>query len=478
LEALPVILEEQSLALGPITFNTSQEEFKMTATPEMVSTDSDLEPNEKVASDAFDAIDIEGDTITLHNFQIRNADVAAYLNAQALEEQPQAFRRAVEVGVFCLERASTAKDTEFVRRQIERLLHEMESKVGSIPGRIEERLIAKVGAGDGQVLKPIIDASQQASNDVKQRIRECNALLSDHIDPTKDTSSLGKALKAVNEMLNPKHTDSVQYKIAAAIASVTGQDGALAQVVKTTVETAIAPLKTEVKELGLEIRGQEAAEEVLMQTTVKGKPFEEEVVDVLQPLAQMVGASLEHVGGDNRAGDVLFKLTQTSICSGDFRLIIEARDRTTPLGRSAITKDVTAAMAERSANAGLYLSRTPDGFGREVCDWCEGETERGPWLATTHEHLRTAVRFLIALHRLRTLRSELPAVDSTCISNHIQSIRTALKRITTINSKLTTIDTATGAIKTEAEAIRNEVVSALNALEDTIRQAVSPRAQA
>jgi hypothetical protein len=337
-------------------------------------------------------------------------------------------------------------------------------------------LLKKIGSENGQVLKPVFDASQHAANDIKQRIRECNALLTEHIDPSNERSALGKALKRVRKMLNPKHPKSVQFAVDTAIASVSRQDGALAQTVRNVVEAAIGPLKTEVKDLGLEIRGQEAAEEVLMQTTAKGKPFEEEVVDLLQPIAQIVGASLSHVGGDNRPGDILFKLTQTSICSGDLELVIEARDRTTPLGRSAITKDLTAAMAERSANAGLYLSRTSDGLGREVCDWCEGETERGPWLATTHEHLRTAIRFLIALHRLRTLRSELPDVDSTAIANQIGSIRTALKRIASVNTRLTHIDTATGAIRTEAESLRTEVTNALNALEDSIRQAVSAHA--
>lgn len=447
------------------------------STPSKVASDEiDVEPNGEAASDAFDTIDIEGDIVTLHSFQIHNHDLAAYLSAQALEDQPQAFRRAVEVGVFCLERASTAKDTEFVKRQIERLLNEMDSRVSAIPSKVEDELVKKIGTGDGQVLKPIFDASLQAANDVKGRIRECNALLTEHIDPTKESSSLGNALKTVRDLLDPKRTDSVQYTLQSAVTRVTGQDGVLAQVVKATVEAAISPLKDEVKDLAKEVRGQDAAEEVLMQTTEKGKPFEEEIVEVLQPLAKLFGATLEHVGGDNRPGDILFSLTTTSVCPADFRLVVETRDRTTPVGRTVIARDLATKMVERSANAGLYISRTSDGFGREICDWCEGEGERGPWVATTHEHVRTAIRFLMALNRLRTLRSEVPDIDGTAINNQIQSIRTALNRIKNINSNLTNIGTATSTIKIEAEALRDEVKVALATLEDTIRQAVATRA--
>ena len=423
------------------------------------------------SSNAFETIDIEGDVVSLHSFQIRNPDLVAYLSAHPPDERPVAFRRIVEVGVFCLERASTAKDTEFIRRQIDRVLLEMESKVGAIPTRIQEELVKKVGTGDGQVLKPIFDASCLVSDNLEKRIKECRTLFANSIDPTNNSSDLGKALKSIGDLLDPKHADSVQCKLQAAVSSVTALDGALAVVVKTTVDAAIAPLKAEVSELGKEIRGQEAAEEIVQQTTLKGPTYEEEVVELLQPLAKTVGASLERVGEDNRPGDILFTLTKTSICSGDFRLVIEARDRTTPVGRTSIAKDLATKMAERSANAGLYVNRTASGFGRDVCEWCEGECERGPWLATTHEHLGTAIRFLIALDRLRTLRSELPEVDGTAISNQIQAIRTSLKRITTINSKITDIGAATASIKFEAESLRDEIKSALTSIEDAIRQA-------
>jgi hypothetical protein len=420
------------------------------------------------------AIDIQGDMVILHDFDIRNADIACYLAQQPADDQPQAFIRAVEVGVFCLERASTAKDTDFVKRQVERLLNEMELRVGAIPTKVRDELLAKVGTSDGQILKPLVDATFLATKNVTDRIAECKTFVADLLDPTKDASSVGKAVKTVSDMLDPGRKDSVQGSLEAAITKVTGEDGALAKSVKTVVAEAIKPLKEEVDALGKEIRGQEAAEEALMQTIEKGVPYEEEIVERLQPWATAVGAQLQHVGGDNRPGDVLLTLTATSICPTDVRLVIEARDRKTPVGRKAISNDLAVKMAERSSNAAIYLSRGPSGLGREVGDWCEGECDLGPWIATTDEHLHTAVRFLVALHRLRTLRSEQPDLDGAAIENQIQRIRTALNRVKTINRKVTDVRTTADEIGTEATSLRDEIREALIALEDAIRKPGDP----
>jgi hypothetical protein len=424
-------------------------------------------------ADAFQEIDTQGDVVLLHNFQIRNPDIASYLAQQPIEDQPQAFVRAVEVGVFCLERASTAKDTEFIKRQVERLLNEMEARVGAIPSKVRDELLTKVGTGDGQVLKPLVDAAFLAARNVTDRIGECKTFVADLLDPTKDSSSVGKAVKTVSDMLDPARKDSVQGTLEAAITKVTGEDGAIAKSVKAVVADAIKPLKDEVDALGKEIRGQEAAEEALMQTIEKGVPYEEEVVERLQPWAKAVGAQLQHVGGDNRPGDVVLKLTGTSICTTDVCLVIEARDRKTPVGRKAIADDLTVKMAERSANAAIYLSRGPDGLGREVCDWCEGECDLGSWVATTDDHLLTAIRFLIALHRLRTLRSDQPELDGAAIENQIQRIRTGLNRVKTINRKVTDVRSTADEIGTEATSLRDEIREALIALEDAIRHADS-----
>ncbi len=126
-------------------------------------------------------------------------------------------------------------------------------------------------------------------------------------------------------------------------------------------------------------------------------------------------------------------------------------------------------MAERGANAAIYLSRTPAGLGKEICDWAEGENDYGPWVATTHENLRTAIRFLMVQHRIRSMKSDSPEFDGPAIENQLQRIRTALKRVKTIKTKVTAVRTSADSISSEATEMQDEIVEALNSLEDAIR---------
>src|SRR5260370_6482376 len=99
-------------------------------------------------------------------------------------------------------------------------------------------------------------------------------MLTQEIDPDKETTTLGKALKTLRNMLDPKRSDSVQSTLDQAVKTVIGKDGALAKAVKEVVAEAVSPLASEVDKLAKEVRGQEAAEEALEQTTKKGPSFE------------------------------------------------------------------------------------------------------------------------------------------------------------------------------------------------------------
>lgn len=407
--------------------------------------------------------------IRVQDLEIPRKDVVDFLKSVPDEEREATFIRAVEVGVFCLERARTGQDTEFVRRQVEALLGQVERATESIPREIERALVAKVGTGDGQVLAPISSVVGQVSKTLSDRVKEVKDLLSQEMDPAKETTTLGKALRSLRDILDPGRTDSVQAVIDSAISRVTAEDGALAKAVKAVVADAVKPLASEVAELGKEIRGQEVAMEALERTTQKGAPYEDEVVTALQIWARNVGAEVHHVGMDNRPGDVLIEVGSTSLAQAPVRFVIEVRDRQARLGRKAISDTLTAAMVERAADAAVYVSRSNDGLAKEVGEWAEGNSERGPWIACSNEHLLTALRFLLVQNRLKRLRSSAPEVDAGSIIAQIQRIRTTLDRVKNINRRVTDVHGGVDAIKAEAEALREEVRDALTTIEDALR---------
>ena len=166
------------------------------------------------------AIEITGHTVVIRELIISRSDVADFLASVPEDEREGLAREAFEVGVFCLERARGGKDMDFVRRQVESLLTTVENAVRLIPQATEEKLLAKLGTGDGQVLAPVQVLVQQVERGTQQQLRELRELLANEIDPSKESSSLAKALKKMTDLLDVDRTDSIQGRMDAAVRTV------------------------------------------------------------------------------------------------------------------------------------------------------------------------------------------------------------------------------------------------------------------
>jgi hypothetical protein len=416
-------------------------------------------------------IDVLEAGIRIEALEVPSRSVAEYLRALPEDQREQTVVHAVEVGVFCLERARAGQDLDFVRRQIDGLLNGVQRALDKMPEETQKQLTAKIGTGEGQVLAPIQDLVNEVSKAASEKIDGIRKLLQEEVDPAKETSSLGKALRALRDLLDPRRTDSVQGSIDVAVKQITAESGPLAKAVRDVVAETLKPLEEKVGDLAKEVRGQEAAAKALEQTTQKGAPYEEEVVRVLQDWAQGLGAEVHHVGTDNRPGDVLVVLEQTDTGAIGLRIVAEARDRQDPVGRKVISDTLNDAMAERRANSAIYTSKTRAGLAKEVGEWAEGTSEAGRWVACTHEHVVTAVRFLVVQERLQQIRAALPSVDASSIESQIQRVRTTLGRIKTINAKVTDVRSSADEIQREAESVRDEVKSAVGDIEDALRVA-------
>lgn len=407
--------------------------------------------------------------IRIRDLLVPKKDVADFFRPLKEEERELTLIQALEVGVFCLERVRLSQDTDFVRRQVESLIGQVEKAVISIPEATKEKLLGKIGTGEGQVLAPIQELIHRVSLTTTERIKDVRDLLSQEIDPSKETSILGRALKNLKDLLDPGRKDSIQGSLESAISSITTEDGTLAKTVKAVVGEAIKPLADEMDRLTKEIRGQEAALDALQETIGKGITYEHQILERLQGWSKAVGAEVYHVGGDNRPGDIVIKFPAMSLHSFDSCFVLEVRDRQYPKGRKAISDDLSQAMAEREASAAIYLSRYKDGLAKEIGEWAEGTSEYGPWVATVEEHLFTSLRFLLAQKRLEEIKSIKPDIDASAIGDQIKRIRTSLNRVKTINQKIASLRSTTTEIQQELESLRDEIRGALISIEDAMR---------
>ncbi len=408
-------------------------------------------------------------TLEILNLSIRDDSIVNYFRGVPEEELEHTFLKTLRVGVVCLERASNVQDLDYVRHEIEGFLHSVEKASADIPGSIQRKLAGKIGTGDGQLFSSIPGIIGGLQTVVDSKCNQIRTILERDIDPSRPTSALGSALTRIQQLLNPKDSDSIQARLQSAVDGVTAKDGQIAKSVKDAAEELIRPLREKLDELSTHMIGKKAAADVVAQTTLKGPAFEEEVLSVTKRRADVAGCLVEHVGGDNSPGDILIESQNNGLMEEVTRIVIEAKDTQVPDGRKVVSDRLLKSMETRQAHYGIYVKREADQFGTELGDWGEGVCQRGQWISCSLDNLRTALRFAFVQRRLSAIRSATPEVDAVAIEGQIGRIRTALRKITNIATESGKIEQAVRNIKREADELRTDVQSALSDVETALR---------
>lgn len=407
--------------------------------------------------------------VFVHDLLIRSQEVGDFLARAVPEEREKRLVDAAVVGAACLERATTTRDIEFQRAQIESQVRLVEGEVAKIPGRVEEALRKRMGVKNGQLLAPMATIVSTTEKVLKARLDSIHDFLRKEIDPSKAGSTLGRSIKAITELLDGKRDGSIQKVLAQAVADVTDSDGALVGVMQKVLDAKLKPLREEMNRLGKEVRAQQAVDTALQTTTKKGIAFELEVLPTVQCWGRMVGAVVDHVGNDRKPGDILVTFKDCSLLAGELVIVIEARDDTTRRGRKRIADDMTAALKTRGGDYGIYLGKSMSALAREVGDWSEGQCSAGPFVATTADNLLTALRFVLVETRLRALLEEQPEADTAAIQKEIDRIRTAMRRARTIKTKSSGIQRGADAIVSEVDELAREINAALADIEEALQ---------
>ncbi|HLF15830.1 MAG TPA: hypothetical protein VI796_00110 [Candidatus Thermoplasmatota archaeon] len=414
-------------------------------------------------------VTLEGGRLLVREFAVDDPRVVRFLQEVPPEERLPTLVRALTIGVLCLERASTQTDVDFLRREMQGMVGEMQKVVGEFG----TSLVKQVGTGDGQALAPVrlqVDAAQKV---LQERLMEVRRLLAEEMDPARTTSTMGRALKVVQDLLDPQRADSIQGRLATAIQSATGEKGQLAATVKQAVADAMKPLADRVDGLVKEIRKEEAVQqavaEVVDSTPMKGPVMESRVVETLAAWAAITGAQVQHVGGDNRPGDILLTVPSVSASGREETIVIEVKDQEKRVGRQAIGEALDERMRERGSHAGLWIARDEGGLAKEIGDYAEGAGQNGPWIATVEANLIMAVRHLRVLMRLASLQATRPDLDLAAAQGGIERVRASLKRFRTINTEAGTIHASANSIEQTARTLRGEVEAALFDVEGSLR---------
>jgi hypothetical protein len=415
------------------------------------------------------SIEITDNRILIYQLAANLENGVSYLKQFPDSEYERICLDAFEMGFLCLQTAQMNRENGLVKQQMESLVFDFKQAVQDIAKSFEYNLVNQIGTENGQLLAPLRVHINQTSEVLTEKLNGVSSLLTQDIDPTKETSFVGRFFRVLQNLLDPKRSDSIQGAFKEAIVNVTKENGTLAVSVKSVVAEAVKPLAEQVEKLGREIRDKQVTQEVLEQTTAKGISYENLVVTELQNWSKLSGAEVEHIGSDNDTGDILVKLTSKSLAAIELSVVIEARNRPSKrFGRQAITQHLSEAMIRRGANAAVFLSHSREGLALEIGDWAEGTCEQGFWIATTHQFLIIAIRFLTILQRLNVVRNSQSSLDITAIEGQLSQMRTAIGRTRTIKRYLTEIEKSVVATKAETDALSTDIHATLKSIEQIL----------
>jgi hypothetical protein len=409
------------------------------------------------------AVEVTDSAVIIRNLTLDDPNVIQYFKRLPEEERTRAAIRTLEIGVFCVQRVQMGHGLDFVRLEVQRLIQSAENAISNFPTLVEQKL-----GGETGTLAPIRTAVSGAQSAIHQKLNEVGSLFSQHLDPANAEATLGRALSALRDLINPERSDSVQQRIESAISSIAQSDGALVATVRREVDNATTPLREAVNALTVAYAGKKGAEEALADTTEKGFDFESELLPFLRNWASVMGAEFEYVGPQNLPGDFVIRLQDTGAGPCSLTLVIEARDRKDSQGRTRIAEHLNDALKRWNGNYGIYVSKTKAGLANEIGEWLEFSCGAGPVITCTSEHLNTALRFAVVMHRLKELQEFRREVDLTSVVNQIGRFRTALNHLKQIKSKVTEIRNLLPDIETEADSMRAEIDATLQDIETVL----------
>jgi hypothetical protein len=226
------------------------------------------------------------------------------------------------------------------------------------------------------------------------------------------------------------------------INKVTGVDGQLAKANSalmapamtkldshvTENTTALRALQTQVQALQTEVKGQQREQAIIDISTLSGDPFEAEIAVRCGDWAKANRAAAERKGPDDTAGDVVITLAKP-LADVNLVIVVEAKNDGEEVAHTPIRRKLAEAVANRKAQAAVYVCGKREGLAQEIRGFGEGTCPGGqPYIATTAPLLPVALSVLLSQYRLATERASLAITG-------VAAIETQLKRLTTLAQK-------------------------------------------
>jgi len=423
-------------------------------------------------------VDVEGDSLRIRDLTVEDRAVVELVERRRSEQAVPAedtVLAALEIGARVLDREGRKAEVDFVKHEFERVSGEVERSFAEQAGKVGEELAEGLerflGEEDGAVGK-VLESHQDAVEE----------LVTKHFGADRNTA-VQHQLREVMEKLLAESRDALlkQFSARDGHNPLAGfQDAVTKEVERSRKvhEEMVQKLVTLEGTVRVLARAEQAAVEIAEERehgTRKGRTFETQVFEALEPLAAARGDAASHVGDERSAaggkkGDIVVEIDAAS-GPAKARIAIEVKDER--LSKNDAWKVLNATLAQRDADFAI-LAVASEGkvpAGREALHEYEGNK-----MIVTFDREDPDDRALELAYRYARCRCLMAAertleVDAPGVRDAAGEALSALKDAQKIRSSLTGASNSVGAARGALDVMIARVEVSLERIEALITAA-------
>lgn len=220
-------------------------------------------------------------------------------------------------------------------------------------------------------------------------------------------------------------------------------------------------IRNEILNLRDAVVREQATQEVIQQTALKGEQFEEQVWTRLQEIAKPNSDAVEDTRtkveaiSQSKKGDYVYQSTAG-------RIVIDAKNHNRLSSLPAMLAYLKEAIIQRSAGFGIIVAPDTESLQKQIGDWNVYEDK----IITTFDLLEVSIRYA---KFVMDYREKSGVSDATVIQEKLVAVRRALKDFTTWKSKLTKLQNGVSSsiedLKSSLDSTKAEIEKALTEAE-------------
>lgn len=378
-----------------------------------------------------------GDRLVIESLTVEDAGAARVVREQQADGRAAAetVARAIEIGTRVIDSEGTAANVDYVRRELEAGLGELDRKLGGTLEEGSEELAERIASTFGA----------DRSDSVQEQIKEIVA-----VEARREREQLMRTLNA-EDGSNP--LVGMQVRIGTKLVETEERHRAEVEKLReshTKQSRALQLQVSELKEHVARLVDRDDADERLAEAeaagTRKGISFEDRVHDAIDSIAGGRGDVANHTGGEQaegggKKGDVLVEL---GACAGasQGRIVFECKDK--QLSKPKAWAELNEAMTARAASFAVLVVAG----GENVPARTETLTEyEGNKLIVSVDReepagLALAIAYRLAAARVAMVRDRDLHVDAIAVRDTAAEAITLLRQAQAIRSTLTGIKTS------------------------------------